>query len=307
MHLDLTLFEVLKQHDCIKNKSVVEKCLGDGFLFEHNLLYRNLRTEFLKLNYTFTTEDFCHYIAMPFLSLPEILKHKKVPYFDNTTPVRLIETAHPKKFKCEDIIKPKTNHILHESSHCIADSILKMMKIKSAYLSAEQNTALEMIMAESFANTVESICNTWITTDVAKLFFEMNSYIVHYKKISQALTETIQLIGIKNSFALVYISYLFSNCLRNEISANDFSKIIQSYFNTPTSDLIIKNKCCAKIFNHAFELSMDFRLQTTGFFCQMSGLKADLFKLVDIDFPTLLSKTDLVQSFLKRSEHLLNK
>lgn len=62
-----------------------------------------------------------------------------------------------------------------------------------------------MIMAESFANAVESVCNAWNTTPQLRLFYEMNSYIIHYKKINQALIETIQLIGLKNTFALVYL------------------------------------------------------------------------------------------------------
>ncbi len=302
----LTVFEILKLDQASSSSQTLQKALGDSFLFKNNSLYKNIRIEYLKQGYSFTTEDFCHYVTMPFLSLPEILKYKKVPYFDNTTPLQLIEKAHPQKFKCEEIIKPKTNHVLHESSHCLAEEYLKKITFKIDFLSKEQNLTLQMIMAESFANTVESVCNYWNVTAEQRLLFEMNSYIIHYKKISQALKETIEMIGFKNTFALIYISYLCSNCLLNEISQNQFAKLVQSFFDQNTSEIILKNKSCLKIFIHAFELSMDFRLQTTGFYCQMAGLKADLFKLVDIDLVMLITKTRTVQNFLNQSEHLMS-
>ena len=305
MRSDLTVFQILKLHHSFKHLSVLEKSIGDGFLFQNNLLYKNIRTEFLKLGYTYTTDDFCYYVAMPFLSLTEILKHKKVPYFNNTTPVEIIEQTHPKKFKCEDIIRPKTNHVLHESAHCIADEYLKKIIFKVDFLSKEQNITLQMIMAESFANTVESICNFWNITPEQQLFYEMNSYIIHYKKINHALKSTIELIGLKNSFDLIYISYLCSNCLLNEISQSQFNKLISAYFNPDISAIILKNNFTLKIFSHAFELSMDFRLQTTGFYCQMAGLKSDIFKLVDIDLILLFSKQNCIQSFLNQCDHLL--
>lgn len=304
MQSQLTVFEILKLHDSVQNSSILTKSIGDGFLYQQNKLYRNIRNEFLKLGYSFTTEDFCHYTTMPFLSLSEILKHKKVPYFDNATPVKLIEQLHPLKFRCEEIIKPKTNHTLHESSHCIAEEFLETTPFKVGYLSAEQNITLKMIMAESFANTVESVCNYWNLTAEQRLFYEMNSYVVHYTKISSALKESIELIGLKNSFALVYISYLCSNCLLNEIPQSQMNKLITAYFEPSIAQLILNNKFCTRLFNHAFELSMDFRLQTTGFYCQMAGLKADIFKLVDINLFSLLTTTNVIQSFLKRSEHL---
>ncbi len=304
MQSQLIVFEILKLHDSFQNSAILEKSIGDGYLYQNNPLYRNVRNEFLKYGYTCTTEDFCHYVAMPFLSLAEIIKKKKVPYFDNATPIKMIEQLHPKKFSCEEIIKPKTNHVLHESSHCIAEEYLKIINVKNDIITKEQTIALQMILAESFANTVESICNYWNTTPEQRLFYEMNSYIIHYSKISHALKETVQLIGMKNSFALVYLSYLCSNCLLNEISQTQMSKLISAYFDLKTSEVILKNKCCTKIFNHAFELSMDFRLQTTGFYCQMAGLKSDLFKLVDIDLVLLISKTSVIQNFLKLSEHL---
>ncbi len=302
----LTVFEILNLDQSAQNSQTLSKAIGDSFLFKNNPLYKNIRSEFLKLGYSFTTEDFCHYVAMPFLSLPEILRYKKVPYFDNVTPLQLIEKAHPQKFKCEEIIKPKTNHLLHESSHCLAEEYLKKINFKIDFLSKEQNLTLPMIMAESFANTVESVCNYWNMTAEQRLLFEMNSYVIHYKKISQVLKESIDLIGIKNTFALIYISYLCSNCLLNEVSQNQFIKLVQSFFEPNISEIILKNKGCLKIFNHAFELSMDFRLQTTGFYCQMAGLKADLFKLVDIDLVMLMTKTRTVQNFLSQSEHLIS-
>lgn len=45
--------------------------------------------------------------------------------------------------------------------------------------------------------------------------------------------------------------------------------------------------------------------QTTGFYCQMQGLKADTFQLVNIDLAQLVTKTQVIQTFLKQAEPLL--
>jgi hypothetical protein len=305
MQSQLTVYEILNLHESNLVPSALSNSIGDGFLIQNNTLYKNLRLEFIRLGYSFTTEDFCHYISMPFLSLTEILKQKKVPYFDNVSPIQKIEKLHPHKFKCEDIIKPKTNHVLHESAHCVAEDYLTRLNFKIDFISKEQNIALRMVMAESFANTVESVSNFWNTTAEQRLFFEMNSYIIYYKKISHALNDTIDLIGLKNTFNLIYLSYLHSNLLLNEITASRFQHVVSTSFDPKTAELISKSKAPVKIFNHAFELSMDFRLQTTGFYCQMIGLKSDLFKLVNIDIIQLLEESRVVQNFLKQSEHLL--
>lgn len=171
MNSQLTVHEILELHNSVNNTAVLSKSIGDGFLFVNNPLYRNIRKEYLERGYTLTTEDFCHYVSMPFLSLDEILKQKKVPYFDNVTPIEFIEKTHPKLFRCEEIIKPKTNHVLHESSHCLAEEFLKSVNINVQHLSREQNITLKMIMAEAFANTVESVCRLLEHDSAIKTFF----------------------------------------------------------------------------------------------------------------------------------------
>ena len=83
------------------------------------------------------------------------------------------------------------------------------------------------------------------------------------------------------------------------------NKLVNSFFEPQVAEMILKNKCTSRLFNHAFELSMDFRLQTTGFYCQMRGLKADIFQLVNIDLAQLVTKTQVIQTFLKQAEPLL--
>ena len=93
----------------------------------------------------------------------------------------------------------------------------------------------------------------------------------------------------------------------NEISPAQLNRLIMAYFTPDTAQAIMNNKCCLKLFNHAFELSMDFRLQTTGFYCQMAGLNSNIFKLVEIDLIKLLSQTQIVQRMLNQSQLLFPK
>jgi hypothetical protein len=160
-------------------------------------------------------------------------------------------------------------------------------------------------MAEAFANTVESMANGPNDTPEKRIFYELNSYAIHTKKVNQTLEHVIELLGKKLTFRLIYISYLFSNCLFPELNTKAFHQVL---------DLIIDNDGLRKkamdsahvrrVFNHAFQLSMDFRLQTTGFFCAYSGINTELTKLLNIDIANIYTKTDTIKKFITHFEFI---
>lgn len=304
MNLKIKLSELLHLHGSFSAKASLAKSLGDGFLYHHNYLFRSIRDEFLKIGYSLTTDDFCHYAVMPYASLPSILSEKKVPYFDNVTVLEKIESQHPQFFNCEEIIKVKSNYTLHESSHCLAAHFLKNFSTASLSpvlnLHAESKPVFKIILAESFANTVESFSNFYNQSSELRLFYELNSYINHNKKINSALIQCCDLLGPKNTFDLMYISHLYSNCLHPEPS----QKLLIEILTIILDDNILLKKAQdssapRKVFNHAFQLSLDFRIQTTGFFLAYSGYKTPLDQLLKIDILEVLKKTGVVQEFLK--------
>jgi len=299
------LQQFLKLHDESEASHGIKNSLGDSFLYRHNYIFKNIRDCFFKLGFTFTDKDFCHYTVMPYASLKSILKEKKVPYFDNVTVLKEIEQQYPRKFNCHDIVKVKPNYILHESSHCIVESFLKDLQLSTNQLSTESQKAFKLVMAEAFANTVESLANLPNDTVEKRLFFELNSYAIHTKKVNQNIQQTYDLLGPTLIFHLVYVSYLFSNCLFPEPN----TKVYQTILELLIPDVSVRKKAfdsqaVRKTFNHAFELSQDFRIQTTSFYLAYSGINGDLFKVLQVDIVELMKKTLFIQNLLKYFDFL---
>ena len=302
MQLNIKLKELLRLHDESVQEIGLTSSLGDNYLLSKNPLFKKIRLDSKKLGYSYTTDDFCFYNVLPYASLPQILMHKKIPYFDNVTVLREIEKLHPNKFTCAELIKVKSNYALHESSHCLADFYLSALSFDSLSIPEEGKKALKLVMAESFANSVESLANVFNATAEARLFYDLNSYMSHTKKVNTALQQSIDQIGLEQTFQLMYVSYLYSNILTPEVSTKLFHQIL---------DLVLKDKADVKIamnsaairrmFNHAFELSLDFRVQTTGFFCAFSGLNTPLEKLFNFNLCNILEKHNLIQNFFKKT------
>jgi hypothetical protein len=300
-----SLKEILNLHDENRVADGIALSLGDGFLYQNNPIFRSIRDQFLKMKFSFTDEDFCHYTVMPYVSLTAILKEKKVPYFDNVTVLKEIERNHPGRFRCNDIIKVKPNYVLHESSHCLAEGFLQNFRLQDTGISTESKKAFRLVMAESMANTVESLANGPNETAVQRLFFEVNSYVIHNKKSHTQLKQSLDLLGPRPVFHLMYISYLFSNCLFPEVTHKQFHQILDLII--PENNLLKKaqdSQSVKRLFNHAFELSMDFRLQTTGFFCALSGLETNVIKLLQLDIIKIIENTDCVQIFFEKANSL---
>lgn len=303
MSIQNKLYELLSLHDENKQNQTLPLSLGDSSLYTHNPVFKFVRNHFLQLNYTLTTDDFCHYHVLPYASLPTILQQKKVPYADNVTVLREIENRFPKRFKCDELIKVKSNYTLHESSHCIADHYIKSLnclaQLAPHITSAESQKAFLMIMAESYANAVESMANVFNTSAEQRLFYELNSYITHSKKINTSLQQTLDLIGFKNTFKLIYVSYIFSNSLNVDVNHKDYILILQ---NILQDDLVFArardSSSVRKLFSHAFELSLDFRLQTTGFFCAFSGLNSPLPQLLKWNTLSIVTQSSVINNFV---------
>lgn len=303
MSIQNKLYELLDLHDKNKQKETLPLSLGDSFLYSYNPVFKNIRDHFLRLGFSLTTEDFCDYNVLPFASLPTILKEKKVPYSDNVSVLRKIEAQFPKRFKCDELIKVKSNYSLHESSHCIADHYLKAIdidvKLSRLIPAAEGQKAFKLIMAESFANAVESMANVYNTSPEQRLFYELNSYVTHNKKVNSHLQQSLELIGFEKTFHLLYISYIFSNSLNNDVNHKVFLQILENTLqNQPLFQKAKDHPALKKIFSHGFELSLDFRLQTTGFFCAYSGLQTPLQQLLNWNTAEIVTSYAALTQFL---------
>ncbi len=304
MSVRVKLNELLQHHEKAHGPISIHLSIGDGFLIKHSFIFRNIRNESLRLGFSYTNEDFCHYNVMPYLSLQAILREKRIPYFDNVSVLFEIEKKHPKRFFCDEILMVKPNYCLHESSHCIADTVLQNITLDPAFFSAEQAQVFGLIMAESFANTVESLTNLTNTSASQKLFFDLNSYVTHDDETEIFFRKANDLIGFENLYNIVYASYILSNCLQPAANRRNFASILQNLI--PESSLLTKateSAAVRKVFDHSFDLGLDFREHTTEFFCAMMGTKASVRKLLNIDLAQLLNETDTLQRFVNSTRH----
>lgn len=307
--MNTKLSELLKLHDSAKSSASLPKSLGDAYLHQHNPVYRSIRAEFLRLGYSYTTEDFCHYTVLPYASLGAILEKRKVPYFDNVSVLREIESKHPGKFLVDELVQVKSNYVLHEASHCVAHELLKGLVLDAKgstakSLSAEESKALRLMMTESFANSVEALANTFNGTPELRFFHSVNSYCIHDKKAAVSFKQAIDLVGIKAAFRLLFVAYLYSNCLHSELSRTQF----QDLLTLTLDDVEVLRKALdsphvRKLVYYAFELNSDFRFQTSGFYLAYSGLALDVRKLSQIDLLGILRGAPSMRDFLQKTQN----
>lgn len=311
-YLDLKVQRLLQEHDKASavNKETIQQVFGDGFLFRYNKIYNRIRKKFLAYGFTTTNKDFCHYEVLPYASLTKILQAKKIPYADNITVFRDIENLRPGHFCIGDIPKVKSNYLLHEASHCIADAFLEAndLNLKNHLPNPEQAILFPYLMMESFANSIESFANAFNNSAEEKLFYDLNSYVTYAKKTDSQLRYCIKTFGEKDTFTLIYISYLCANLLMPEQSTKQLQQLLVSAgLSETTTKKMLESPKAKGLFAHGYELNLDFRVQTTSFFCALIGLKLPLEKLVTIDLVTLLKNTKCAQKFLSNTHFLFDK
>lgn len=298
----MKLADTLRMHDEALVDGGLRVSLGDSFLLRHNPIYRAIRDRVTAEGFSCTTQDFCHYGVLPLAALDAILKRKQIPYFDNVTVLREIENKSPGKFQIEELVHVKPNYVLHESCHCIADTALRKISAEAPGLSPDQRRALALMMAESFANTVEALANVPNSTPELRFFHDSSSYIIHDRKTSNAFQHAIEILGQRDAFRLLFVAYLHSNFLMT-LSPKQYPELLETVL--PAGEArrkALDSPHVRKMVQYAFELSMSFREQTTGFYLAHEGIKGDLRQLFRVDLLALYRTSDLIRKFLSATE-----
>lgn len=246
---------------------------------------------------------------MPYLGLEKILADKKIPAIDNVSVLREIESRRPGRFQWSDLPQIKSNVLLHESAHGIAEDLLSRFKNLHAGNGVRPGV-LRLIMAESLANTVEALANIAHATPEDRIFNEMNSYAQMGKKTQESFIRAIESFGADSVFRLLWLSYLFSNALHEGLSGGVFGQVLER----AVPDETLRRRASGagelrRVSEYAFELSMTFRIQTTGFYCAMQGLgNGDVRQLMNFDVlaPLPGEKVSPVRDFLSDAQARLS-
>lgn len=181
--------------------------LGDAYLYCNNRIYRNVRDHVLKFGFKFSDEIDPNYLALPLAELENILKNKKIPYFDNVSVLKKIEQNKLGVATWEDVRDNlKKNFLFHESCHACARSLY------SRNSSRLNNRVLNLLVEESFANTCELLA-VLDTEDAAhRIFYEMNSYTALFE-IKTEFKNAVRDLGMANVAKIIFFGYLHSNHL----------------------------------------------------------------------------------------------
>jgi len=303
MTTEILLHQILDAHKNIKalNENQLYQNLnnlGDRYLFEKNKIYRNIRLALLKYGYTFSSNYSYEYLTLPLTYLNQILVTKIIPYYDNVSALTNIENSNPKLIHWDELVDQiKKNNLFHESCHAIAYSKMNSLypDKKQIDLFSQQQFLFYKIFEESYANTCELISILDTNDKFHRIFFEINSYICVFDEKSR-LQKIEKTLGYHFLFKFSFFCYLYSNYLVNDLSNNNFIKLIELSSDSKEQYNIALNqkKILFGIFKIALDLNPRFRQITTQLYTKINKMTYSHKELISFNFLDFyMSRNDL--------------
>ena len=282
---------LLKNHQNFQQKGLAGN-FGDGYLMEHNRVYRQIRKAALAGGYKFSSDPNGAYEVFPLLQLERLLKAKIFPYSNN---VRVFEEMPPSQLEVlvwDDLVgNLKRNFVFHEGCHGVIRDL-----VSEHFGKDPQPSVWQMLLEESFANTAELLGIMDVDNATHRAFYELNSYntlFEHRTGLKKAMDE----LGSNVLIPFLLLSYLHVNFLRDSLDEGDLKKILSLIeADKPTANQLKILKFLAKL---TFELSEIFRYQTTAFHLKINGITSPLEEALDFDFLEELKKQNKLSSFFK--------
>ena len=291
--MTLSLAELLALHDAHPGDNTLPRNLGDGYLYNHSLIFRNIRDGSLALGCHFndTPAPLWHmHNVVALLSLPHILAERTVPYIDNVTPLRAVLAARP------NLVLPEVyytgfngfrgNTLLHETAHCLANAVMPFHAYDRSWdIAMVHREACTILLAESFANAVEFWFSTEIQGEGPEIFLSMNSNARVAPQRGMVLRNLENLAGFSPAFLFVLLCYLHANVHYNARRADPAwiqavaATAYPNHPGLPTQHL----DTLALICRFTFNLSSTFRRTTATIYFDYLGYEGTLAALLDFD------------------------
>lgn len=276
----MKLQDLLRKHDEFRASSELERSWGDGALCARNPLYGKVRAAYRAAGGRFVDRDPGFQLVMPYLGLDDILANKRIFVVDNVSVLREIERRRPGRFQWQDLPRPRANHVLHESAHVLAEAALGR-----AWEGGERIRVARLLLAESLANTVDAWANLANADADLRAFHDLNSYAEMNKKTHAAFLRAREAFGGPACFRALLLAYVQANALAEGLAGAELRHVLELVFTDEGprrragSDASFR-----RLIDYAFELSMTFRVQTTGFYGALHGLgTGDVYRLLDFD------------------------
>jgi hypothetical protein len=298
------LRELLEAHDAHAGEGGLRESVGDGYLYHRNPVFRNVRNVSRKLGFTYALGDLFHYRAYSLLALPQILESRRIPYFDNVSPLRHLEALQPGAFRSGEMPAFYMNHSFHESCHGIADAVVPPVELHPGDFASEREVATDLIMKESFANCVESFGCGYLPAKIDRVLYGWNSFIDETPRRAGVRKKVMDTLGPSSTFKLTYVSYLFSNFLYEHVEDQGVDLALALV--APGARLRRADRqVIAEFFRYSFTLSVDFRTRTLKFYLRMLGMKHPAGRLLAFNFLKTIFRSEQHLSSIERFSQIV--
>lgn len=273
---------ILAEHKKYRPRHSLPGSLGDGFLLEHNPVFRAIREESLRAGFRFSPKRFHDYDVLPLTQLPRILRARVVPYRDNVRPLVEVERRAPGALDWDQIPKLRPNHVFHESAHGLARAITKR---HLGRVRGERDTALQLLLEESFANAVESLANAYADSPMHNEFLYKNSYIMEKPATREKLRRALARHPVETVLKTLILSFLHANLVQTHDAARAWTRVKPLLPREGLAEL-------RPVFRIGFDLDPRFTLFTNAFCLRLEGIQTELLELLDFDFVGYFTKRD---------------
>ena len=262
----------LAELDNIPAPNALPDAFGDSYLYRYNPVFAAVRDAAIGFGYRFSVENtplWRDYQALSLAALHRILSGKTIPYFDTGNTIRRLVESNPAVRLSQGFIftNVKRNYSFHESAHCIAHFIMERMADPPTLAAGNAHRfVLESILAEAFANTVESLGSIVRHMPVSDaVFYGLNSYVARDQGREHVLNEARRELGAQRRFILLFLSHFEANLSVQAPTDSTYRRIAEA------AGCVNHDGLPRKISEIGFRLSTVFRDTTTPAYFDLLG------------------------------------
>jgi hypothetical protein len=293
-----TILWIDSQFEGLQESAIVES-LGDRYLLSLNPIFATIRILAISCGGQFSsspTAMWMDYRNAPLFCLQQIIQSRTIPYVANKETIERIVLANPGA-EISDASFPglvQKNVVLHESAHLCSDQILTMQFSPSG---EKSDFVVRSLIAESFANLVESLANAFAGPTLHRLFLSMNSYQSMSANRAEILRTALLTAGIGNVMRLGMVVYLFLNS-HSYAPPSEFVRKAVGLANSAGTLSRAEIQILKSLVESVFLLNEKFRTETTPLFFSLhhslpefesfsksfvdpSALGADIIQMLD--------------------------
>lgn len=269
--------KLIALHDGHSCAQALHHSLGDGYLYEHNQVFANVRDVVQARGFVFShrhTSLWKEYHVLSLLCLQSILDGRVVPYCDNVSPLRSVVSKSANLGFPQSVMRfllgnLRRNYLLHESAHCIAHDVLQKIDAPGSQVD-KKTLVLDNLFAESFANATETFAASLLHTIPEKFFFNLSSFMSYLPDVKEAAGQLGSKCGLRGLFKIICFSYVFAN-LRYEEVTSEMSDLCVSFSLDGAGLDEDDRQPLAVLFENSLKLNEKFREETAAVYFGFLG------------------------------------